>query len=67
MLLPNNSCDPQCARAMSFDMMKRLLIAAMTTVLVHPVSAADIEMVISRNDTTATLYVTGSLALLPQP
>ena len=67
MLYPNNLHDPQCKRGMSFDMMKRLLIATVTTVLVHPVSAADIEMVISRNDTTATLYVTGSLALLPHP
>jgi len=65
MLLPNNLRDPQSMRDMSFDMIERLLIAAVTTVLVHPVSAADIEIVISRNDTTATLYVTGSLALLP--
>jgi hypothetical protein len=45
-------------------MVRRLLLAFVTTVLALPAHASDIEMVISRNDSTATLYVRGSLALM---
>lgn len=46
-------------------MLRSILFALTLAGLAAPAPARDLEIVISRNDTTATLYVRGALSLLP--
>ncbi len=70
---PKTAEDLACARfrdpapfcAMSLGMVRSILLVLTLAVVAAPAPARDLDIVISRNDTTATLYIRSTLSLLP--